>query len=91
METAEEARNAPRFEATACTPGLLAAQQFNPFVPTQEDFSIITAEKHTNSLPLENVAAFGLCCYFLIVPINTRRCSRLRLAEKKRAAAALLF
>lgn len=68
METAEEARNAPRFEASVHTPGLLAALQFNPFVPTQERFSVMTEKKHTNSLPLENLTAFCLCCYFLVVP-----------------------
>lgn len=50
METAEEARNAPRFEASVHTPGLLAALQFNPFVPTQERFSVMT-EKKTHKQP----------------------------------------
>lgn len=49
METAEEVRNAPRFEASLHTPGLLAALQFNPFVPTREEFSVMAEEKHTHT------------------------------------------
>lgn len=40
------------------TPGLLTALQINPFVPTPEEFSVMTEKKHTNSLLLETLAAF---------------------------------
>lgn len=52
------------------TTGLLAALQFNPFVPTQEEFSVMTEKNQTNSPPLENLASFCSCCYFLAVPIT---------------------
>lgn len=68
METAEEARNAPCFEASVHAPGLLAALQFNPFVPTQEEFSVMT-EKHTHTQPPAGKSGC-LLCYFLVVPIK---------------------
>lgn len=72
METAEEARNAPRFEASAPAPGLLAALQFNPFVPTQEEVSV-TREK--NNAQTASRWKISLPPVGAVVSDETRRCS----------------
>lgn len=68
MENAEEARNAPLFEASVYTRGLLAALQFNTFVPTQEEFNLMTERKRKDrkkeascwKISLPSVHAFRL-------------------------------
>lgn len=94
MENAEEARNAPLFEASVYTRGLLAAVQFNAFVPTQEEFNLMTERKKTTAHK-QPPAGKSRCllfvlsdCYFLLIPIKP---VAILVTENATKTTALLF